>query len=229
MVFAVQNLATVSVNRNTDDPTISLVIGSGATIAILTIYLDDDGEGIVDSVSDDDGDTWVEAINHEVGAQRCSIWYVLNPTVGTKVITANTSASCDTVLNAASFTGVVNSTVVGTTGTGSSTSSAAVSVTFTPTLSDSLIIFVAGQNTNAAAGSSTLGSGQTLIDDGANGGAEKFYSIASQEIISAGGSNDQTVTTSKSADDNIACAAEIQLDQVAPPSGEPGEYAFIID
>ena len=74
---------------------------------------------------------------------------------------------------------------------------AAPTVTFSPDGSDSLLIFVWGQITNSTL--TSYGTGQVSRGEFAQGGAEKNSAGNSSEIITAGGSNDQSAVISKSA------------------------------
>ncbi len=210
--FAIQNISTVSVNRNVDSPTISVDVATGAVILVICIgFVDATISSVVDT---SDSDTVL--LGHSVTGS--AIYYIVNPTVNaSKTITVNMSGSgvADTIINAATFTGDFDSGTLGDTGDHNNSGVNNVSTSGTNAMvaagSDSLIIanFFQSDN-NSAVGSSTFGTDQVIIADGANGGAEKFYGCATYEIITASGANDQSITMSKSGA-NIVAAIEFRL------------------
>ncbi len=215
MAYAVSVLGTAEANRNTGNPAISITTGSSDTLLVVMAYMDDTTEGDVDDLpSDSDGDTYVEAHSFASGNLKGYIWYVDSPTQSSvKNITIHTSTLCDTVACAVTFTGTVHATPVGDTGDGSATSASLATGTGGNTLSaardSSVIVAMFGQNNNSTVGSSTYGTNQNEVSDDANGGAEKFYGAMSYEIITATGTNEQSITMTKSAA-GIVLAAEFQ-------------------
>lgn len=215
--------ATAAVNRNIDDPTISITPVSGDTLLIVTVYIDDTSEGTLSSISDGT-DTYTAAHSASQSNQGLWIYYVDGPTISAKTITANTTASCDTVINAATFQGDThNTSLIGDTADGFQ-SVANTTVTtgdnggsgMSAVGSDSLLIATFGYNDNGTP--SSYGTGQTEIGSGTNGaGGERFGGHSSYEIITASGANEQTMTASKSAQCLVA-AVEFRLEPGAAPT-----------
>ncbi len=199
MVITASIKATTVVARNDAAPTISITPVVGDTLLVVSIYIDDTSEASFSSITDDSGgaNTYLLAKTTIGGNREVRTYYVINPNVAATVITVNgANASFDTIIHASTYQQTATSSLVVST----AENTASEDVTFSATNSDSLLIYMVGQDNNSATWT-PYGTGQTQIGNGANGGAEKFASGSSEEIITASGSNDQTSTPAKAGAD----------------------------
>lgn len=202
-----QESATSVASRNTQNPTINLTpIGTG-NLLVLGIYVDDTGDGDVTGVTDNQSNTWVQAVVQNNGSSKAYIYYALNPPEASTTITVATSgANTDTVLHAAVFQDAATTDTLQKTGS----NNAGEDVTFSNDNANGLIFYVTGDSTNHAT-FTPYGTGQTEVGAALNGGAEKFASAASYELPTGTGSNNQTSTPSKSTVSPVAVVAEFNF------------------
>jgi hypothetical protein len=223
MAFTHSVSATANANRNTDDPTIAITTVSGDTLLVLGIYLDDDSEGTVTSISDTQTNTWVQAHTLDGGSQRGYIYYVDGPAIGATTITVTTSAACDTVLAAVSFQGATRvAGVLGDVGDGTRAGFTNVLTgTGGNTLSvvgeSGVVVAMAGGDTNRTLNTGFHGTGQVEVSEANNGGAEKFCGGMTYELVNASGTNEQDIAWDGSATFLIV-AAEFRAE---PPAALP--------
>ncbi|MBA7492269.1 hypothetical protein ES702_02818 [subsurface metagenome] len=205
MAIAISVDATLQVNRNVDDPTISITPVTGDTMLLLGVYIDQTGEGDISSISDDQGNTWVLGVTQLNASRRCAIYYVENPAIASTTITVNTTASCDTIIDAFTITGSKATSPIGNNAV-SNGASTAIATTINVGTANSMIVWFSGMTNNSTYG--TYGSGQVERGQGANGGAEKFAGVMTSELLAPTGNDTQSATASKSAG-YVANALEI--------------------
>lgn len=216
MAWSASIIGTRTVAVNTADPTVSITPVTGDDLLVLVVYIDDTTEADLSGVPTDGSDTYVQAHVFTNGNQKAYIFYVDGPTVETKTITINTGAvSTDIIATAMTFTGTLHATPVGDTADGTSSALATCTTgtggnTMSPNRDNSVIISIFGQTgNNSAEAGSTFGTNQNLMDDGSQGGGEKFYACGTYEILTATGTNEQSITMTKSGT-NLVAAVEIQ-------------------
>lgn len=220
MPWTASVIATRTVNRNVDDPTISITTVAGDGLLVVPIYVKDTSEGTVSSVADGGSDVYNQDLNYANVNQSIFMYSIDGPTAEAKTITVTTSAATDTVIVAMSFQGTSASPLVGDTasnGSAGTTLSTSGGDSMVASNDNSVIISMFGLLTNASEGGSTFGTGQVLIDDGSNGGAEKFYACGTYELNTATGTNEQSITFDASSTSIVGAVEYIHETFVATP------------
>ncbi len=169
------------------------------SLAVLYIYIDDTTEGAFNSISDENSNTWTLARSATNSNQNLRVYYTNDPTVNAdNTITVSFTAATDWGLDVHTYDGTDTSTVIDHSAENTGTDDIPT-VTFSLTSDDSLVIFAYGQTTNNGA-LDTAGFGTGQVDRGtfAQGSDEKNAGGNSNEIVTATGSNDQTVDLTKS-------------------------------
>jgi hypothetical protein len=214
MAIAVSVTAT-GTNGTSASPTITMNPGASDTLALIFIALD--GSATVSSISST-GDTWTVARDDTGTAPGTAIYYTLiEGGTGSRTVTVNLSGSDNSVLGLETYTGTETSSPVDVTATGSG-SGTALSVSITPNGSNTLLGAAFSQVTNGAF--TPFGTGQNVVVNITQGGSQKYAGAGTSEIISSGGANAQTATSSKS-DSWRATAVEIKA-----AAGASGDTLF---
>jgi len=168
------------------------VVATGDTIVL--VYISVKGTETVSSISDTDGDTWVSARDDTGSAVGSAIYYAVNPTVNaSKSVTVNFSGggSADPGCCIIALAGTKTASPIdhGASATGASTSH---STTFSTNVVNSFIAYADSKDRDGTY--SSPGAGQTIQQQWQQGGGTKFGGMASTEITTTAGSNNQTVT-----------------------------------
>jgi hypothetical protein len=171
---------------------IDLTVASGNTLGVLVIEVDATGINPT-SVTDTQGTNWTLAASQIFNARTIIYYSTDMSTTGSRTITVNLSSSRNIAIVGSLYSGTLTSSVLVQTASNSS-ASGDPNVTFTPTNSDSLIIFGVGTAENDSY--TGYGSGQVEIGQAVKGGSPsaRVSCSATYEIITSGGSNDQTAT-----------------------------------
>ncbi len=196
ITFEADNLdASTAVNGEGTSGTVRGDFDPQPSLAIVNIYIDDTTEGAFSSISDEDTNTWVLIRSATNGNQNLRSYYTINPTINAdNTITVTFTSATDWALDIHTYQGVDTASVVDHSAEATGTD-ANPTVTFSSTGSISLLLFIYGQSNTGK--SPTYGTNQNDRGNIIQGGGEKTAFGNSNEIVTVSGSNDQSVTISK--------------------------------
>lgn len=210
-LITLQNDATGTIAEG-DPHTATVNVTAAADMIVVVIGIDDTSEGSFVGISDEDTATWVLGGSHTNGNQELRMYYTLDPAVNAaNTITIDYSAATDSFVDAYTLAGTAASSPIDHSSVNNGDSSGP-SVTFSSNGSDSLILFLGLQSTNGALVS--WGADQQDRGTDVQGGAEKVAAFSSSEIVTASGSNNQSISLSKS---DVWLTLGIEIKAEPPP------------
>lgn len=186
---------------------------------LLVVYADDiDGLGATFSISDDQGNTWAQAVHNDNGGYTSSIHYCLNAAAGTTVITVTASTSTAFLAQAQEYSGgtwtLDTTSSIDETSTTSHVCSASGSVI--DTAGEDVVVCNSTTADGGNFGTRTAGSGYTGLSSPT---AQCFWQY---QIFSTAQANEQGPFTSANSKATAACIAAFLCTPDFIPCGGSG-------